>query len=62
MTFDCAVFRIWMALVIHIVKQANRLPKIDIFPAQSRKMSHGIGDRIAMLPQTFGLDPLVQNV
>jgi hypothetical protein len=50
-----------MTLVIHVVEQANRFPKIAIFSAQIREMAHRIGDRIAVFPQTLGLDPFVQN-
>jgi hypothetical protein len=62
MTIDRAVFRVWMALVIHVVEQADRLPKVDIVPAQLREMLHRISDRIAMFPQTFGLDPFVKDI
>jgi hypothetical protein len=30
MTFGRAVFRVWMALVIHVVEQANRLPQVRV--------------------------------
>jgi hypothetical protein len=43
------------------VEQANRFPKIHIFTAQLREMLHRISDRIAMFPQTLGLDPFVQD-
>jgi hypothetical protein len=62
MTFGRAAFQIWMALIIHVVQQANRFPKIDIVTTQLREMLHRIGDRIAMFSQTFGLDPFVQDV
>src|SRR6266536_3774878 len=64
MSFGCAVSHVWMALVIHVVQQANRLPKIDIVsrPAKRGEMLHRISDRIAMFPQTFGLDPFVQDL
>src|SRR5207249_6491303 len=56
-----ALVMIWVALVIHVVQQADRLPKIDIRTAKRRKILHRISNRIAMFPQTFRLDPIVKN-
>ena len=60
-TFDRAVLLIRVALVIHVVQQADGFPKIDICAAQLREMFHRISDRVAMFSQAFRLDPFVEN-
>ena len=60
--FGRAVFQIGVTLVIHVVQQSYRFPKIGILAAQVRKMFHRICNGVAMFPQAFGLDPVVQNI
>ena len=62
MAFGRAAFEIRVTLVIHVVQQAHRFPKIGIFAAQLRKMFHRIGNCVAMFSQAFGLDPVVKNM
>jgi hypothetical protein len=50
-----------MPLIIHVMQQPDSFPEIGVFAAQLSEMLHRIGDRIAVFPQTFGLDPVVQN-
>src|SRR5439155_24503012 len=53
MTLGRTMFQIRMPLVIHIVEQTNRFPKIGIFsrPAKRGEVSHRISSRVAMFPQ-----------
>jgi hypothetical protein len=53
MAFGRATFEIWMALVIHVVQQSYRFPKISVFAAQLGKMFRRIGNGVAMLPEAF---------
>src|SRR5436190_13015215 len=59
--FGRAAFEIRMPLVIHVMQQSDGFPEIGAFAAQLREMSHRISDRITVFPETFGVDPLVQN-
>src|SRR5438477_11366809 len=59
--FGRAAFEIRMPLVIHVMQQSDGFPEIGVFAAQLREMSHRISDRITVFPETFGVDPLVQN-
>jgi hypothetical protein len=43
------------------MQQSDGFPQIGVFAAQLREMLHRISDCIAVFPQTFGLDPVVQN-
>src|SRR6059058_4732679 len=56
-----ALLMVWMALVIHVVQQADRLPKIDIRAAKRCEMLHRVSNRVAMFSQAFRLDPIVKN-
>ena len=40
MAFDWTLLVVRMTLVIHVMQQADRLPKIDIFAAQLCEMLH----------------------
>jgi hypothetical protein len=62
MTLGGTVIVVWMALVIHVVEQADRLPKFGIGTVKRREMSHRIGHRIAMSTQAVGLDPFVKDL
>ena len=59
--FGGAAFEIRMPLVIHVMQQSDGFPEIGVFAAQLREMLHRISDRIAVFPQAFGLDPVVQD-
>ena len=59
--FGGAAFEVRMPLVIHVVQQSDGFPQLGVFAAQLREMLHGISDGIAVFPQAFGLDPVVQN-
>src|SRR6266403_371715 len=63
MAFGCAPFQIRMTLIIHVVQQTDRFPKIGIFsrPAKRGEVLHRIGNRVTMLSQTFGFDPFLEN-
>src|ERR1700682_6014561 len=50
-----------MTLLIHVVQEADRFPKIDIFTAPLREMFHRIGDGVTVFTQALRLDPLVEN-
>src|SRR5207248_10910862 len=50
MAFGRTLLLVRITLVIHVMQQADRLPKIDIFAAQLREMSHRVSDRVAMFP------------
>src|SRR5205814_8606157 len=56
-----ALLMVWMALVIHVVQQADRLPKIDIRAAKGCEMLHRVSNRVAMFSQAFRLNPIVKN-
>src|SRR5438094_354144 len=56
-----ALLMVWMALVIHVVQQADRLPKIYIRAAKRCEMLHRVSNRVAMFSQAFRLDPIVKN-
>jgi hypothetical protein len=50
-----------MPLVIHVVQKSDGFPQIGIGAAVFGEVLQGIGDGVAMTPQTFRLDPFVQN-
>jgi hypothetical protein len=50
-----------MPLVIHVVQKPDGFPEIGVRAAALREVLHRIGDGIAMSPQTFGLDPFVED-
>ena len=50
-----------MLLVIHVMQQSDSFPLIGVFPVQLGEMFHRISDCVAMFPEAFGLDPVVQD-
>jgi tetratricopeptide (TPR) repeat protein len=62
MAFGGTALEIRMSFVIHVVKQADRLPKIDIFAALLGEVFHRIGDRITVFAQALGFHPVMENI
>src|SRR4051812_7479132 len=50
-----------MPLVIHVVQQPHRFPKVRITSLRRGEMPHRIRHRVAMFAQALRLDPLVKN-
>ena len=56
-----ASLEVWIALVIHVVQEADRFPKVSVGTARRGEMPHRIRHGITMFAQALGLNPLVQN-
>jgi hypothetical protein len=61
MTFRRTLFLVRVPFVIHVVQKSDGLPQIGIGTTAFGEVLHGIRNGMAMSPQTFRLDPFVQN-
>jgi hypothetical protein len=61
MTVSRTLILVRIPLVIHVVQEPDGFPEIGIRAAVFGEVLEGIGYGVAMTPQTFRLDPFVQN-
>ena len=59
--FGRTPFQVRVTLIVHIVQQSDRFPKVHILTMQLRELLHRIGDGVTMFSQAFRLDPFVED-